>query len=257
MNLPTSTTPSHTNKPLWAAIAVLGVAVLAMGVALIRTQSQAVKPGTSVLPAAMAGSDTAAAPTGPTVATPADTATALPALAQSVPSAPPTKNTTHTKNGVAAQVNQASNATKTAANQVSETDIGPRVVLPQNPEPAVARVTAPARATCANCGKVESVTPVELDGAGTGAGAIAGGVLGAVVGNQVGGGNGKAVATILGAVGGGMAGNTVEKKMKKTTQFDVLVRMDDGSHRTLRQATPPAVGSSVVVNGDSMQPASQ
>jgi outer membrane lipoprotein SlyB len=134
---------------------------------------------------------------------------------------------------------------------------GPRVVLPQNPEPAVARATAPARETCAACGTVESVTPVELEGPGTGAGAIAGGVLGAVVGNQVGGGNGKTLATILGAVGGGMAGNTVEKKMKKVTQYDVSVRMDDGSHRTLRQSTPPAVGSAVIVNGDSLQPASR
>jgi outer membrane lipoprotein SlyB len=156
-----------------------------------------------------------------------------------------------------AQNNQATDATKNAANQVSEPGIGPRVVLPQNPEPAVARATAPARATCANCGRIESVTPVELEGAGSGAGAIAGGVLGAVVGNQVGGGNGKTLATILGAVGGGMAGNTVEKKMKQTTQYDVLVRMDDGSHRTLRQATPPAVGSAVVVNGDSLQPATR
>jgi outer membrane lipoprotein SlyB len=82
-------------------------------------------------------------------------------------------------------------------------------------------------------------------------------VLGAVVGNQVGGGDGKSLATILGAVGGGMAGNAVEKKMKKVTQYDVTVRMEDGSRRTLRQTTPPAVGSAVVVNGDSLQPASR
>jgi outer membrane lipoprotein SlyB len=131
------------------------------------------------------------------------------------------------------------------------------VVLPQNPEPAVARATAPARVLCATCGKVESVTPVELEGPGSGAGAIAGGVLGAVVGNQVGGGDGKTLATILGAVGGGMAGNAVEKKMKKITQYDVTVRMDDGSSRTLRQSTPATVGSAVVVNGDTLQPASR
>jgi outer membrane lipoprotein SlyB len=101
------------------------------------------------------------------------------------------------------------------------------------------------------------VTAVEVEGTGSGAGAIAGGVLGAVVGNQVGGGNGKSLATILGAVGGGMAGNVVEKKMKKVTQFDVTVRMDDGSRRTLRQTTSPAVGSAVVVNGDTLKSATQ
>jgi outer membrane lipoprotein SlyB len=237
-------------------VAVLGVAVLAMGAALIRTQSQTGEPRTSVLPAAMAASDAAAVPTGPAVAvaTLPDTATAVPVLAQPAPSVPPTKNTTHTTNVPVAQNKHAPEATKNAANDVVDTSVGPRVVLPQNPEPAVARVTAPARATCPNCGTVESVTSVELEGPGSGAGAIAGGVLGAVVGNQVGGGNGKTLATILGAVGGGMAGNTVEKKMKKVTQYDVSVRMDDSSHRTLRQSTPATVGSAVIVNGDSLQP---
>jgi outer membrane lipoprotein SlyB len=110
---------------------------------------------------------------------------------------------------------------------------------------------------CATCGKVESVTPVALEGSGSGVGAVAGGVLGAVVGNQVGGGDGKTLATILGAVGGGMAGNAVERKMNKVTQYDVTVRMDDGSYRTLRQSTPLSVGSAVVVNGDTLSPASR
>jgi hypothetical protein len=35
------------------------------------------------------------------------------------------------------------------------------------------------------------------------------------------------------------------------------VRMDDGSRRTLRQPTSPAVGSAVVVNGDNLQPAAR
>jgi outer membrane lipoprotein SlyB len=257
MNMPTSTAPSHTNKPLWAAVAVLGVAVLAMGAALIRTQSQSVEPRTSVLPAAMAASDAAAITSGPAVAAATLPDTAAPGLTQAAPLSPVTPSQTHTKNTPVAHIKQGLPATKTEAVAVSEPTPGPRVVLPQNPEPAVARATAPARATCATCGTVESVTPVELEGAGTGAGAIAGGVLGAVVGNQVGGGNGKTLATILGAVGGGMAGNTVEKKMKKVTQYDVSVRMDDGNHRTLRQSTPPAVGSAVIVNGDSLQPATR
>jgi hypothetical protein len=33
--------------------------------------------------------------------------------------------------------------------------------------------------------------------------------------------------------------------------------MDDGSHRTLRQTTPPPVCSAVVVNGNSLQPATR
>ena len=256
MNMPLSTAPSTTNKPLWAAVVVLGIAVLAMGAALIRTQNPPVEPRTAVLPAATVVSETATTATNPTAtaATPQNTVTAPAAGSQKTPAAPAAKAKTNTSNTPVAQNKSVPNATKTAATEVFEPTAGPRVVLPQNPEPAVARATAPA--PCATCGTVESVTAVEVEGTGSGAGVIAGGVLGAVVGNQVGGGDGKTLATILGAVGGGMAGNAVEKKMKKLTQYDVTVRMEDASRRT-RQTTPPALGSAVVVNGDSLQPASR
>lgn len=258
MNMPTSTTPP-TNKPLWAAVAVLGVAVLAMGAALLRTQNPPVEPRIAVLPAVVAASEATGVAVATSASAPAPLSTsATPFTGKEAPPAPPVANSKpHTTNAPVAQNKSAPTATKTAATEVFEPTAGPRVVLPQNPEPAVARATAPARAPCATCATVESVTAVEVEGAGSGVGAIAGGVLGAVVGNQVGGGDGKSLATILGAVGGGMAGNAVEKKMKKVTQYDVTLRMEDGSRRTLRQATPPAVGSAVVVNGDSLQPASR
>jgi outer membrane lipoprotein SlyB len=248
---------STPNKPLWAAVAVLGVAVLAMGAALIRTQNPPVEPRTAVLSAAP--SEAAAASTGPvaSVPTPQDQGTTSVAVSPPAPSATTAKTKTHATNVLVAQNKAEPTATKTAATEVLEPTTGPRVVLPQNPEPAVARATAPSRVICATCGTVESVTAVEVEGTGSGAGAIAGGVLGAVVGNQVGGGDGKTLATILGAVGGGIAGNVVEKNMKKVTQYNVTVRMEDGSHRTLRQTTPPAVGSAVVVNGNSLQPATR
>lgn len=114
-----------------------------------------------------------------------------------------------------------------------------------------------SRPICASCGTVESVTPIQRDGTGSGGGAIAGGVLGAVVGNQVGAGNGKTLATILGAVGGGFAGNTVEKKMKKETVYQVRVRMEDGSTHTVEQSTPATVGAKVMVEGNTLQSASR
>jgi outer membrane lipoprotein SlyB len=191
------------------------------------------------------------------MAIPQDLGASSAAVTQPAPSAPIAKTKTHATNAPAAQNKPGSNTAKPATTEVFEPSSGPRLVLPQYPEPAVARATAPSQVICANCATVESVDAVEVEGTGSGAGAIAGGVLGAVVGNQVGGGDGKALATILGAVGGGMAGNVVEKKMRKVTQFDVTVRMDNGSRRTLRQATSPAVGSAVVVNGDNLQPASR
>jgi outer membrane lipoprotein SlyB len=112
-----------------------------------------------------------------------------------------------------------------------------------------------AKPICISCGTIEAVTPVTRPGKGSGVGMVAGGVLGAVVGNQVGNGNGRTAATVLGAVGGGWAGNAVEKNIKKDTVYNVRVRMQDGSTRTLEQASAPAVGSKVTVEGSSLRTA--
>jgi len=116
-------------------------------------------------------------------------------------------------------------------------------------------VPVAAAQICGNCGAIESVTPIErtTKADGPGIGAVGGGVLGAVLGNQVGNGNGKTVATIIGAIGGGFAGNEVEKRMKKETVYQVGVRMEDGSRRTVEVAQPPAVGSKVTVDGNSIR----
>jgi outer membrane lipoprotein SlyB len=105
---------------------------------------------------------------------------------------------------------------------------------------------------CASCGTVESIRAIELKGDGTGLGAAAGGVTGAVIGNQIGRGHGNTAMTILGAAGGALAGNEIEKNMKKHYSYRVTVRMDDGSFRTISQSTVPAVavgGRVRIVNG--------
>jgi outer membrane lipoprotein SlyB len=94
---------------------------------------------------------------------------------------------------------------------------------------------------CASCGTVESVRSVQLKGEATGLGAVAGGVTGAVVGNQMGRGNGHTAMTILGAAGGALAGNEIEKNVKKNYSYRVTVHMDDGSFRTVSQPYAPAV----------------
>lgn len=114
-------------------------------------------------------------------------------------------------------------------------------------------VAKPALAPCVNCGTVESVQAVKVKGEGTGVGAVAGGVLGGVVGNRFGHGNGRAAMTVLGAVGGGFAGNEVERRTRSENLFDVRIRMRDGSHRVLREAQAPAVGTRVVVEGNRLR----
>lgn len=127
------------------------------------------------------------------------------------------------------------------------------------PAPTPARAAAGTRhadaratshvAACLSCGTVESVETVRVKGEGTGLGAVAGGVLGGVVGHQIGGGNGKTAMTVLGALGGGVAGNEVERRTRGQTLYDVRVRMQDGSFRSVRQGQALSVGSSVVVEG--------
>ncbi|UUZ70469.1 hypothetical protein LP416_15310 [Polaromonas sp. P2-4] len=66
-------------------------------------------------------------------------------------------------------------------------------------------------------------------------------------------GNGRAAATILGAVGGGFAGNAIEGQVRKVTVYQVGVRMEDGSHRTMEIAQAPRVGSRVTVEGANLR----
>ena len=95
---------------------------------------------------------------------------------------------------------------------------------------------APATANiCSNCGVIESVNAIEQPGEGTGLGAVAGGVAGALLGTQIGQGRGTTAATIAGAAGGAFAGHQVEKSVKKTKHYEISVRMEDGSFRTITQ----------------------
>ena len=102
-------------------------------------------------------------------------------------------------------------------------------------EPAKQEKAAPP--VCHECGVVQSVNAVEVKGESTGAGAVVGGIAGLIIGNQIGQNKGRTLAKIAGAAGGAYAGNEVEKNMKKTVQYQVAVRMDDGSERTITQAS--------------------
>jgi len=109
-----------------------------------------------------------------------------------------------------------------------------------------------AAAACANCGVVEAVNAVEVQGQNNGVGAVAGGVGGALVGSQIAGGHNRTLGGVVGAVGGGLLGNAIEKHERKATMYDVTVRMEDGSHRTVRESTAPAVGEKVRVEADGL-----
>jgi outer membrane lipoprotein SlyB len=276
MNTSIHTLPAsaaHT-KPLWAAVGVLGVAVVALGASLVYVQSRPVDghaalaaiysqapalvaPAATVSPAEALGTreDLVAAPpvavvrpaatrTAPKMAhVPAAPAPAPVAAAAPAPAAGPAPAAP-----VAAGTSGAGNLPDAGAPSV----VTDTAVIASHPVPVV------QHPVCANCGTIESVTPIQRNAkSGSGVGVVAGGALGAVLGNQIGKGGGRAVATILGAVGGGLAGNAIEKNMKKETVYQVQVRMQDGSLRTVEQGNPATVGARVTISGGVLHSADQ
>jgi outer membrane lipoprotein SlyB len=225
--------PPASTKPLWAAVGVLSICVLAMGATLVHVNAPSASTGMIteekiIEKPAVAG--TKSAQGAPKVvarqAAPVAAKTPAPVSAPVV-------------------VAQAPNGTPQSA---------PAPEAASAPAPVVV-AQAPAKPTCTNCGTIEAVTPITKEGQGSGVGVIAGGVLGGVVGNQMGKGNGRAATTVLGAIGGGWAGNAIEKNMKKTTAYSVRVRMEDGTSRTIEQSSAPMVGSKVTLDGGALRPA--
>jgi outer membrane lipoprotein SlyB len=219
---------SSNSKPLWAAVGILGVAVLAMGGTMIY-QGRPTAPEAPVAAAVAPVNGTQLALNSP-AGSAADDLAEKPAAAPAKPAPAPVKKVVQ--------------APKPAA---------PLTYSNANGGPAYN--SAPAQQVCASCGTVESVTPVQRStkAEGPGVGAVAGGVLGAVLGNQVGSGSGRAAATVLGAVGGGFAGNAIEGNMKKVTVYQVGVRMEDGSRRNVEISQAPNIGSRVTVEGSNLR----
>lgn len=232
------------NKPLWAAVSVLSVAVLAMGGSMLYRQG--------------AQSASAAVPVAVLASSVQPSATAKPAVLEDSRSAADDlieKPAAQPKKVVSRPVPRPAPAQRYAA--VSP---APRQAaypsLSTSPSPSNYPVSYPQASVCATCGSVESVTPVERavrPGSPISIGSVAGGVLGAALGNQVGHGNGRTLATVLGAVGGGYAGHVIEGQVRKVTTYQVGVRMEDGSRRTIEASSPPVIGSRVTVDGNTLQ----
>ena len=108
------------------------------------------------------------------------------------------------------------------------------------PAPVVAAAPiAPPKPVCVDCGVVTGVSEVEVKGQASGLGAVAGGVAGAVIGNQVGSGSTRTIARIAGAAGGAYAGHQIEKNARTAKKYDVGVKLDDGTVRTISYDAPP------------------
>ena len=247
------------NKPLWAAVGLLSAAVLAMGGTMLYRQG--------------AQSAVTAAPVA-ALAAPAVPAalqrTALPLASNDMADDLVEKHAAAVKKVVVkpvhhpapapryASVSPAPRAASYPSNNPSNTPNNYPSSYPTSQPSNQALnqpVAYPQASVCATCGSVESVTAVERPGKPSpiSVGSVAGGVIGAALGDQVGRGNGRTLATVLGAVGGGFAGHAIEGQVRKETVYQVGVRMEDGSRRTVESATAPSVGSRVTVDGNGLQ----
>lgn len=215
--------------------------------ATARVEAPAVTPAAAPAPAASTAPTSVSAP----VAKPAPVVKAAP------------RQITVAQNAPARPRDEPVQTAPSAAPQPVATTLPPSGSYPAVPPdyraPVEARNEAPrpapivtAKATCFDCGIVESMREVEKKGDGTGLGAIAGGIGGLILGNQVGGGAGNKIATVLGAAGGAYAGHQVEKNARSMKTYEIGVRMESGSYRTIASDSAPTwrAGDHVrIVNG--------
>ena len=106
--------------------------------------------------------------------------------------------------------------------------------------PANAVAQSQGKSKCTNCGRVQDIRVSESSDWKKYAAPAAGAVVGGVIGNQFGGGSGKTALTVVGALGGGLLGHKAESKSRDKV-YEVIVKMDDGSHRTVSYQSQPPV----------------
>ena len=243
---------SSGNKPLWAAVGLLSAAVLAMGGTMLYRQGaqSAVTAAPVAALAAPAAPQRTAAPLASNDA--ADDLVEKPAAVVKKVVVKPVQRPAPALRY--ASVSPAPRAASYPGNHPNNTPSNYPSSYPTS-QPSNQPVAYSPASVCATCGSVESVTALERPGKPSpiSVGSVAGGVIGAALGSQVGRGNGRTLATVLGAVGGGFAGHAIEGQVRKETVYQVGVRMEDGSRRTVESATAPSVGSRVTVDGNGLQ----
>ena len=120
---------------------------------------------------------------------------------------------------------------------------------PQPVPPAVFAATAPRaeRTPCDDCAVVESVRAIEAGPRGGVIGTIGGAIAGALLGNELGEAHKRRMLTVLGAIGGALAGRQVERQATRPTEYEVDLRLADGTllKRRYEQAPPFVPGATI------------
>ena len=214
--------------PLLTAAAIAVTVFSAVGVGALtgflptsHSSSQQAAPAAAVAPAA---------PSSPLTALPESTP-AMPAAPAATPAPKPVKK-------------HVAHAAPRPAQPQPPVQEAPQVVaqanIPPPPAPAAAPIEAPRPVVPAGTfGVIQSVKEISTPAKSNGVGPIAGGIAGAVLGNQVGHGTGRTIATVLGAAGGAFAGKEIEQQARATKSWEITVRLDDGSYRTISSSSAP------------------
>lgn len=130
-------------------------------------------------------------------------------------------------------------ADKPAPSNMADTATNSPTGVKAHEEPMHVTSKTRAKATCAECGVIQSTREIVERGNGGAVGIVGGAVVGGLLGNQVGGGRGKDIATVAGAVGGAIAGNEIQKRVDTAKRYETVVRFDDGSSRVFTAANSP------------------
>jgi outer membrane lipoprotein SlyB len=238
---------SKVSRGVWIGGGLMALTIVALATALVMKGGNSGVETPAQLAAVPAPTVTAPAP-APVVVAPAPVvAEATPPVVEPAQAPAPAHHTVrHTPTHSTTSTSESGSTGNTT---VASTGGNAPVANP-SPAPAPAPV-------CTTCGVVDSYDSVQVAGNTNGVGAVAGGVGGAVLGSQIAGRHNKTLGGVIGAIGGGLLGNAIEKHERTTTMYDVHVRMNDGSMRTVRQSTIPQVGSHVSIEGNTLHAAPQ
>lgn len=233
-----TTLPATSSSSLHPVLWIAGISVTLLSLAGVAALTGFLPAKTAPVPERPAIVATAPAAEPAPVAPAAQAAPAAPAAPVAAPAVPAVPART------APVIHQ-----KIAKKKVAEEIPGGRPSAPPYPvaggvppdyAPPPVAASASAVPPCLDCGVVANVRQVTNEAKPSGAGAVIGGLAGAVLGSNIGRGNTRTVASIAGAIGGGLLGNTIEKSRSQTTSYEVSLRMDDGSTRTIASEAMPS-----------------
>ena len=225
---PDRSTASGIHRGVWIGGGLMALTIIALATTLVVKNNDALTD-----PATTAATSTAAAPLVAANTTPKS---AQPSVANQSPAAPIGTPATPPINESARPVHYA----PPPVHHEGARDYPPQQVA--------------AAPVCTTCGVIDGYSIVKVQGQNNGVGAVAGGLGGALVGSQIAGRHDRTLGGVIGAVGGGLLGNAIETHQRTITEYDVRVRMADGSIRTVRQSTVPNVGQRVNIEGHTLHP---